>query len=178
MAELITRLGIEWHILLVQVVNFGILLFVLHRFAYKPILKVMNDRVVRITEDEQKASDLEEKLTAIEREQQQILQNARTESQRLIKEGEIDAKEVGSRILADARVEASHIIHAAAATLAKDRIKLVEEVKAEMGMLISAAIEKTVAGAVDANAQQALVKEALTLIRTGDTKPHATKHSA
>ena len=38
MSELLSKLGIDWRLLIAQLINFLILLFVLRRFAYKPIL--------------------------------------------------------------------------------------------------------------------------------------------
>ena len=48
MGELLSSLGIDLRLFLAQLINFSILLFVLFKFAYKPILNMMDERTEKI----------------------------------------------------------------------------------------------------------------------------------
>ena len=50
MSELFAASGINWQLLIVQAINFGLLLFILWYFLYTPILKLIDDRQKKIAE--------------------------------------------------------------------------------------------------------------------------------
>ena len=60
--ELLSNLGINGKLLLAQIVNFFILLYILKRFAYKPILKVLDDRKEKIEKGLRDAENAKDKL--------------------------------------------------------------------------------------------------------------------
>jgi len=57
MEELISTFHIEWQLIIAQLVNFAIVLFVLWKFAYNPILKTLNDRTKKIEKGVKDAED-------------------------------------------------------------------------------------------------------------------------
>jgi len=64
--ETLSSLGIDLKILLAQLVNFGILIFLLSKFLYKPVLKMLDQRKKKIAESIKKAEEIEKKEIAIE----------------------------------------------------------------------------------------------------------------
>ena len=48
MEEIIKTFHIDWKLLIAQAVNFAIVVFALYKFAYKPLLKTMNERTAKI----------------------------------------------------------------------------------------------------------------------------------
>ena len=68
MDEILEVFGINWKLLLIQSVNFGILLLVLWRFLYRPLVKIMGERQSVIAKGVQNARDAEERLKSIEEE--------------------------------------------------------------------------------------------------------------
>mgnify|MGYP001588456271 CR=1 FL=1 len=63
--ELISKLGIDWKLLVAQIVNFFILLFVLYKFAYKPVLEMLEKRSKTIEKGIHDAKASEERLKEI-----------------------------------------------------------------------------------------------------------------
>ena len=51
MSELFSKLGIDWKLLIAQIINFLVLLFVLYKFAYRPILSMLEKRTKKIEKD-------------------------------------------------------------------------------------------------------------------------------
>ena len=66
MAELIQNFGLDWRLLLAQAVNFFILLFLLKRFAYGPILNALKTRKTKIEEGIRFGKEAEKRLGEID----------------------------------------------------------------------------------------------------------------
>ena len=94
MSELFHNIGIDWKVLLAQIVNFAILLFVLKKFAYKPILKVLNDRRKKIEEAIERSKSVDQKMAEIEILKEKILVEARRESDEIIKKAVEAAEQI------------------------------------------------------------------------------------
>ena len=71
--EIFSKLGIDWRLLLAQVVNFLILLFVLRRFAYTPMLRFLEKRKNRIEKGLKEGKLATEKLLQIAKKEKEIL---------------------------------------------------------------------------------------------------------
>lgn len=84
--EILNQFGINPLLLVAQVVNFVVLLFILKRFLYKPILKVLEERKKRIEQSLKNAEEIEKRLIEIaEREAESIRRSAK-EGEKIIKE--------------------------------------------------------------------------------------------
>ena len=106
------QLGINPIFLLSQIVNFAVLAFLLHRFAYKPILKMLDQRRERIEKGLEDARLAEEARANAEQERQQILDGARAEAQRVVAEanerGEAVKKREDTHRMAEANKAFAH----------------------------------------------------------------------
>src|SRR5579871_564861 len=103
MQELLSQLGIDWHLLLSQAVNFFLLLFVLWRFVYKPLLKLLHDRRDRIAEGLTKADEADRRLLQVDETSRQKLKEADAQAIALLRKTETEAKAVEAKMLEAAR---------------------------------------------------------------------------
>src|SRR6202011_3895453 len=76
--------GWNWKLFLAQVASFCIVALLLRRFAYKPILAVLEDRRRKIEEGQLNAERIRKKLAEAEKRYQEILAKANTDAQRMI----------------------------------------------------------------------------------------------
>ena len=97
---------IRWYQLLFQIVNFGILIFVLNRFLYRPILKIVEMRNKKI-EDSLKAAEesLKEKAKLSELKKQAAAE-ARIEAVKIVEAAKQEADLAGKQLLTEAQTEA------------------------------------------------------------------------
>jgi len=171
MQELLHSLGIEWPILIAQVINFAILVAILGKFVYKPVMRMLDDR----REGVRKALEREEKAAAnlalAETDRDKILAQARAESTKLIEEVKKDAEETKKKLIVSAKEEIGKMHAEAEKKLRDERVRLVSEVKGEVGTLVVDTIEKTFGDVLDARAQGKMVEQALAAIR--EATPHA-----
>ena len=166
MSELIVKLGIDWHLLVAQGVNFAILVYVLQRFVYKPIVAALNQRQADLIKAANSGEEIEAKL------REEILAKARQDSDKIIKSAEDSAITLKDDELSKTKKEVEKMVANGKAQIENDRTALRSELKKEMGSLISLAIEKTVGDVVGADAQKKLSEEALEIMKHSHT-PHS-----
>ncbi|MDZ7586930.1 MAG: F0F1 ATP synthase subunit B [Patescibacteria group bacterium] len=99
-------MSIHWYQLLFQIINFGILIWVLKKFLYQPIITLINQRNKKI-EDSIKAAEaiLKEKAT-IEAIKKQAIQTAEKETVKIIEAARKESDKIAKQILESARIEA------------------------------------------------------------------------
>lgn len=140
--EILHNFGIEPTLLLAQIVNFLIILFLLKKFFFGPIVKVLEDRKNKIAESLKNADLIEEKLQKTETDSATILEKARNEAQTLL----TNAKTEAQRITDNANTEAKKTIEDAQvsikAQIASDKEKLQKEVQSETMSLVADVVKK------------------------------------
>ncbi|MDZ7726312.1 MAG: ATP synthase F0 subunit B [Candidatus Campbellbacteria bacterium] len=144
MGELITQLGIDWRLILAQLFNFILLLIVLERFVYRPVLKIIDDRRAQIEENEKREERLEKKLSGIDSMKEKVVSEANAEARKLREETLEQAEETKKHILATARKEAEALIESQRDSLKSDFERLEERIHNEIGDVVAKAVEKSV----------------------------------
>src|ERR1043165_1166819 len=89
--------GWNWKLFLSQVISFCIVAFLLQRFAYKPILTVLEERRRKIEEGELNAEKIKRELAEAEKRYQEILAKADADAQRMIDEARESAAHLSER---------------------------------------------------------------------------------
>lgn len=161
MQELISKLGIDWKLLIAQIINFLVLLFVLYKFAYGPVLAMLEKRQKKIEKGLKDAEDAHKKLAESEEKQKEILKHARTEAKDIVEKAHIQAEKSKSGIAAEAKVQAEKIIAGAKAEIEQEKQKTIAEIKSEIGGLVVAATEKIVGERIDEGKDRELIEKAI-----------------
>lgn len=167
MTELVKSLGIEWPLMVAQMVNFAILLFILERFVYKPVMKMLDERREGIAESVKREKQIADKLAGMEAERQKLLAETRAESQRIIEQAKQGGETVQKKLFAEAHAEIARLRIEAEKRLAGEKGKLLADVRKEVGTVVVEAIERSFSDVLDARAQGRMVAQALAAIRNG-----------
>lgn len=120
-------LGLDWKILIGQVINFAILLYLLKRFAYKPLLHLLEKRKKEIAEGLEKSREAENFLQQIRTVEQRIKEKAEIEKREIIKRAELQAQSRGEDILLSAEKQKQNIIKKAR-EMAEEEIEREKEI--------------------------------------------------
>lgn len=140
--DALAQLGIDWKLLLAQVVNFGILLFILKRFAYQPMLRLMDERSAKIEQGLKDAEEAAKKLRSVEEEEKTILAGARQQAKELLVETDKAAKERDALKLSETEARVKKLLSDAEAKLEDDRMRMIEDAKRELSETVMLAVEK------------------------------------
>ncbi len=155
------ELGINIPSLLVFLVNFAILLVILYFFAYKPILKMLDQRSERIRESLEAAEQAKQQAAESEARTQEHLQEARREGQKLLEQARALAEKFREDEMAKAREEAEAFIARARQEIQQERDGAVEEVKRHFAVLAIQAAERVIGQSLDARSHRELIVQVL-----------------
>ncbi|MEI6478730.1 MAG: F0F1 ATP synthase subunit B [bacterium] len=160
MGNLVSSLGIEWKELIAQAINFGLLVFILTKFLYKPVMKSIEEKERSIQGVKDGASKMEKMLQENSEAQKKVLDKARLESEKIIKNAETSASILKKNLLEEAKHQAEIVISQGEQKIREENEKLRRDIKKEVGTLVSDAIEKTVGKYIDEKAKHSLKDEA------------------
>jgi F-type H+-transporting ATPase subunit b len=145
--ETINEFGIKPVLLMAQIVNFLILLFLLKKFLFGPILKVLDDRKKKVAESLANAEKIQLELEKTLEERDKKLQLAAKESKKIIDEAFENANQIVDDAHQKARVDIEKMIIKAKEEIILERDKMHQEIRGELADLIGLGMEK-VAGKV------------------------------
>ena len=140
--DALANLGIDIKLLTAQVINFALLLLILRRFAYQPMLQLMDERSARIEQGLKDAEAAAKKLRSVEEEEKMILAGARQQAKELLVETDRAAKERDTIKLSETEARIKKLLSDAEAKLADDRTRMVEDAKRELSETVMLAVEK------------------------------------
>lgn len=142
MDSFINTFHIDWKTIIAQVINFAVILFVLHFLALKPLRKIMKERSEKITGGLNDAKKNKELLEQTQKEYDDILSKARTEAHTIFQDGKKEALEKKKLMIEDASAEVESMIASGKKTLEAEKEKMINEAKAEIVSLVVKATEK------------------------------------
>lgn len=136
MAELIGNFGIDAKLLAAQAVNFGVLLFILWKFAYRPILNMLRERREGIERGLAMTQDAERRMARIAELQQEKLREAEEKALAIVSRAEETAKRQSQLLIADAGKKGEQMIADAKHVIMEEKGKLREELSREARELV------------------------------------------
>lgn len=135
MDEILKVFGVDWKLVLIQAVNFGLLLIILHRFLYKPVMKIIDKRAKKIEKGVRDSEEAEVKLNSAEKEKKAMLSLATKEAESIINSSRKRAEDVKSEILKEAEDKSSQILDETKQKAEEEKKKAVESSRAEIAKI-------------------------------------------
>ncbi len=151
--------GLNWPHFIAQCISFSIVAFILHRYAYKPILQVLEDRRQRIAEGLANAEKIRQELAQTEASRKEVLAEANAQAMKLIDEARAIAAKVQEQETQKAIAAAEQIIAKAREAAAADHARMLAELKREVGNLVIQTTAKVTGKILTLEDQKRLVDE-------------------
>jgi F-type H+-transporting ATPase subunit b len=162
----IGALGIDGRIILFQLLNFAVLLFILYKIAYRPILKVLEDRREKIEHSLSTASKIEARQKELEVHHKQILDQARNRAQSIIEESQKQAKQVITAA-EERAINRSEQLVTEAQNRIEQSIQIARtELRQEVIDLVAFATEQVLKEKIDLAKDADLIKKSLAQVKT------------
>jgi len=158
--EFLNEFGIQPTLLIAQIVNFLIILFLLKKFFYKPIIKLLDDRKKKIEESLKNADLIEERLKQTEEKSIQIIEEARRNSQNLISESKKEADRILAQAAIEARKSTEQTILDAQTQLNVQKEQMKKELEGETLTLVVEVVRKVLGRTVSPKEKQVLTSRA------------------
>ena len=128
--------GVDWSHLLAQIVSFSIMCVVLYRWAYTPVLNMLEERRKVIALGQKNAEQIKAELARTEAQRQDIVQKANAEAGKIIQEAHAAAVRVQERETQKAVAAAEQITASSRQAAAQDYERMLRELKREVGRLV------------------------------------------
>ena len=161
MRELFTNLGIDWRLLIAQVVNFAILAFILKKFLWKPLLTAIAERQAKAASVEEMAKEATRAEVEARETQEATERTARQRASQIIQEAEAHAKIISADIKERAEKEAKDIVGRAEKEAEAARERIFAETRTDLADLALRAAEKVLKRSVREEDDMRLAKSAL-----------------
>jgi F-type H+-transporting ATPase subunit b len=152
--------GFDIRVFLSQVISFILVALLLKRFAYKPILKVLEERRQRIAEGLLNADKIKQQLAEAEQRYQEILAKGNQEAQKMIDEARASAGIIAERKQQEAIVAAEQILAKAREASALEHERTMSQLKRELGRLVVDTTAKVTGKVLTSDDQRRLQEEA------------------
>ena len=153
-----TAFGVDWPHLLAQIISFCIVCAVLYLWAYKPVLKMLEERRRQIALGQATAEQIKAELAQTEAQRQDIILKANAEATRIIKEAREAAARVQDRETQKAIAAAEQILGKSREAAAQDYQRMLAELKREVGRLVVKTAASVTGKVLNAEDQRRLVE--------------------
>ncbi len=157
----LANLGINLPILVAQIVNVAILLGLLYLVAYKPIMRMLDERSRRIKESMEQADAIKEQAARAEEEVKKQLEAAGRKGQERIAQAVQVGEEVKQKAQQEARQEAETLIARARTEIQRERDEAIDELREEFADLTILAAGKVIDRSLDKKAHRQLIDKVL-----------------
>lgn len=161
MGSLIEAFDINWVSFGFQVLNFLLILYILNRFMFKPLLARLDERSAKIAQGLEDAESAARDRELARAEREAAVADARKEASELISSANKIATDTRDEILAEARAEAERVTARAREEITAEKDRAVAELRAQVADLALAAAGKLVRSEMDGPTQRRLVEEFL-----------------
>lgn len=136
LAQIFDTFGVTWPKLIAQAILFLIVYLILNKFAFGPVIAMLDERRRRIEEGQSNAEKIKRQLAEAELRYQEILRKANDDAGKLLEEAKLSSEAHSQKASQQAIQDAEGIIAKARDTIALERSKMVAEVKKEMVDLV------------------------------------------
>lgn len=161
------KLGINLGYLIVQILNFAILLVVLRAWVYKPLMGMMQKRQEAIEKGLEDARVAAEARENAEKDAAAIITEAQSKTAQMIREATEKAESANREIKASSEAELVKARESALAEIAIERDRLLSDLRGQVSTLAIAAAQKLLGEALDEKRQHALVDEFFSGVKNG-----------
>jgi F-type H+-transporting ATPase subunit b len=154
-------LGVDVKLFFAQLVNFTVVVLVMWRWVYRPLLAFMDERTKKIEQGLNDARDSEVLRKATEQERDRLILEARKQAKEIIDDARGRAAEEHEESGKAARMEADRIIEQGKARVLDEREKMARELTGEMGELVIAAVGRITHEKLDEKKDAELIERSL-----------------
>jgi F-type H+-transporting ATPase subunit b len=128
--------GVDWPHLIAQIISFSIVCFLLQRFAYKPVLKILEERRRQIEQGVANTKKIADELAKTEVRRQEILTQTNEQITKLIEEARTAAARVKDEETQKAIAAAEQILAQSREAAEQDYARMLADLKREIGRLV------------------------------------------
>ena len=154
-------LGINLNGLIAQIVNFVMLFLLLYMVAYKPVLRMLDQRSQRVRESMEHAEEVNRRLAQAQQDYERHLEQARKEGQAIIAQASQAADRLREESVRQAKEEAQKLVEKAKSEIDYERRRAMAELREDVANIAVLAAGKVINRSLDPEAHRQLIQDFL-----------------
>jgi len=159
--ELFQALGLNVKILIAQLVNFAILLFILWKFGYGPMIRFLDERNEKIESGIKNFEEAQKRMVEIEEKEKQVIKEAQKQAQELIAKTNDMIARRKKEMTKKAKEEISAIVQKTKDDLEIEKKITLKHIKEESADLVIEVLEKILGKNMDVSIDKAFIDQAI-----------------
>lgn len=163
--DILKNFGVDGYLLVAQIVNFLIILFILKKFLYKPILELLNKRKTTIKEGLAQAEEARVKLEKVIVEEKQILKNAQLQARKIIEDARQEALDGARNIQEENKKQTEKMLNDARGQMAREFQETEKRLAVNVSKIAVSFLEKSLEKFFSNKDQENVMKEALSKMK-------------
>lgn len=161
MGDIAHSLDLDLGLIVTQIIGFLLALWILKAFAWKPLLKMLDDRKQKIISDIKEAENIKSDANRVLDEYQSKLRDIETEARSRIQEAVSDGNRIASEIREQAREESRQILARSREELTRDIAKARVQLRDDMADMAIRAAEKIISAKLDSSEHKRILDDFL-----------------
>ena len=161
MDQILNSMGINVAAVIWHAANFLLLLLILQRFLYRPVLRMLDERSNRIRESLARAESVQAETARLEEQSKTILDDARRDGQQILAQANRTAEQIMTEARRQAQTEGERLIERARDEIRRERDQAFQELREQIANLAVSAAGRVVRRSLDDPAHRELVREFL-----------------
>ena len=155
------KIGVEPVALLTQILNFLLMVFILTKILYKPILKMLDERKKKIEEGLKYTEKMQLEMMKLEKKKAEILDKAHEEAKKIVEEGKKAGKNLEADIIRLAHEEAKHVIESGKKEVNSEKAKMLKTLHRETIDISITMVEKILKDVLSPEDQKSIIDKKL-----------------
>jgi len=156
--DIINNFGIQPYLLIAQIVNFLILFYILKRFAYKPIMSILEKRRKEIELGLKNAEEGKHALEKALEEERKILKKAQTEAQKIITDAKNQADRIADDIKIQTKNQVDHMLKDAKIQREREEKEMEKRIALSSAQLAVDMVQKAISGVFTGKEQEEAIQ--------------------
>jgi F-type H+-transporting ATPase subunit b len=153
--------GVDWPHLMAQIISFSIVCFLLYKYAYRPVLAILDQRRRQIERGIADSEKIQAELAQTEAERHHVLIEAGTQANQIIAEALAAAAQLRKKESEKAIATAEQIVTKARETTVQEHSRMLTELKGELGLLVVRATAQLTGKVLTPDDQQRMAEETI-----------------
>ncbi|PJA45869.1 ATP synthase F0 subunit B [Candidatus Uhrbacteria bacterium CG_4_9_14_3_um_filter_50_9] len=151
-------LGINLKIFIAQLVNFTVVLLVLWKWAYTPIVKLLDERSEKIEKSVKQAEAIDKRVNELAEEQKSIVVQAKGEANKILELARTEAEERKQTLLEKAKADVHHVVAQGKNQLQAEKEQMIIDAREQIALIAVEASRKILSESIDEKKAQALAE--------------------
>ncbi len=153
-------LGVNWKLFIAQLVNFSVVVFVMWKWVYTPLLKIIDARTSKIDKGLRDSEAAAAAKAGAEQAAEEAIVTARREAQRMLEESQKQSDTQRAEMKSKTQAELATLIQQGKDALAAEKEKMVRDARVEIAELAVEAAKKALGATLTDHQKKALLEEA------------------